>query len=207
MVANRARVVGLLVVTLVLGGCGSDPDPVPLQTVTPTPAAGSPTTSPSPMQTSRAVAPTAHPVMPELAKQRTPEGAEAFTAYWFELLNWGWISGDVEQLEFDTAEQCEYCVEMLDQIVEDHALGISFEGGMIYVEKIRLINSYEENDLIVFDLMYSQDAGRILMSDGTVRQDWPALPPVKRKVVVDWIDGYGWIMGGLGEEVRCADCG
>ncbi len=36
------------------------------------------------------------PVLPEAAKAETKEGLEAFARYWFELLSYGYETGDVD---------------------------------------------------------------------------------------------------------------
>lgn len=49
------------------------------------------------------------PVMPELAKQESKEGLEAFAEYWYSLLNYGYETGDAEPLREITGQNCSVC--------------------------------------------------------------------------------------------------
>ena len=57
------------------------------------------------------------PVMPELAKQESKEGLEAFAKYWYGLMNYGFESGDATLMRNISAPECVLCqraYEMLD---------------------------------------------------------------------------------------------
>lgn len=51
------------------------------------------------------------PVMPEEAKQNSKEGLEAFARHWFDLLNYGYETGDTEPLRSLTGPECAPCNE------------------------------------------------------------------------------------------------
>ncbi|WP_354178499.1 DUF6318 family protein [Arthrobacter sp. UYP6] len=113
---------------LVLGGCsgsGAEPDAEaaeqkvtssasPSGSASPSEAA-TPTVTPTPTPTAAAYKPaTAEgpaenvplPVMPELAKEKSKEGLEAFAEYWYSLINYGYETGDPEPLREITGSDC-----------------------------------------------------------------------------------------------------
>ncbi|WP_342022428.1 DUF6318 family protein [Arthrobacter citreus] len=131
--AARMGVLGLAAV-LVLGGCtGSNDDPHAdaaegtSRSAAPTSSASaagdatesaSDSSTPTPPSTAAAYKPaTAEgpaenvplPVMPELAKQESKEGLEAFAEYWYSLVNYGYETGDPEPLKKITGPSCSIC--------------------------------------------------------------------------------------------------
>ncbi|MFJ7748781.1 DUF6318 family protein [Arthrobacter sp. NPDC097144] len=49
------------------------------------------------------------PVMPELAKQESKEGLEAFAEYWYSLVNYGFETGDIKPIEEVSGSDCVVC--------------------------------------------------------------------------------------------------
>ncbi|MCC3266735.1 DUF6318 family protein [Arthrobacter gengyunqii] len=49
------------------------------------------------------------PVMPELAKEKSKEGLEAFAEYWFSLVNYGYETGDTSLVKELSGPECELC--------------------------------------------------------------------------------------------------
>lgn len=49
------------------------------------------------------------PVLPEVAKTETKEGLEAFAKYWFELLSYGYETGDTTLISAVTSPSCMMC--------------------------------------------------------------------------------------------------
>ena len=72
-------------------------------TPTPTAAAYKPATAEGPAEN------VPLPVMPELAKQESKEGLEAFAEYWYALANYGYETGDPEPLRAITGPDCSVC--------------------------------------------------------------------------------------------------
>ena len=128
-----------LTAVLVLGGCsGSGGDPgaeaaeggfisaEPSSSASPT---GSASTSPASTLTltptaaykpATAEGPAANvplPVMPELAKQESKEGLEAFAEYWYALANYGYETGDLGPIRLISGESCVSCNSYL-RVVE-----------------------------------------------------------------------------------------
>ena len=82
----------------------SSPAASPTQTATPTPTAGY-----KPADASGRARNVPVPVLPEAAKAETKEGLEAFARYWFQLLSYGYETGDAGPLEAVTSLGCAAC--------------------------------------------------------------------------------------------------
>ena len=131
---------------LMLAGCagGAPADP---GTVSATPAASatsSPSATPTPTPSvvykpADASGPAQNvpvPVLPEVAKTETKEGLEAFTRYWFELLSYGYETGDTKLLSALTSPACTMC-ERAKQVQEGwHQDGRWLVGGKVTTPSI-----------------------------------------------------------------------
>lgn len=125
---------------LALSGCNSGDSPGPGGTSSPV-AAETPTATPIPTSTPSAVYKPADatgpaqnvpiPVLPEVAKTETKEGLEAFARYWFELLSYGYETGDTKPLSAVTSPTCTMC-ERAKQVQEGwHKDGRWLVGGKV----------------------------------------------------------------------------
>ena len=134
-----ALVVGLAVV---LSGCNSGGSPGPGGTSSPvaaeTPTATAtpaPTPTPSavykPADASRPAQNVPVPVLPEVAKAETKEGAEAFTKYWFSVLSYSYETGDTERLSALSRPDCVFCSALVDNIKTAWSDGKWISGGRI----------------------------------------------------------------------------
>jgi hypothetical protein len=109
---------------LALSGCsgGGDPQAGPTATAVASPAASgsasatpsaTPTPKPAPVYKPADAKGRAQnvpvPVKPALADKNTKEGLEAFTKYWFSLLNYGYETGDLTPWSALTANSCAFC--------------------------------------------------------------------------------------------------
>lgn len=63
------------------------------------------------------------PVKPALADENSKEGLEAFTKYWFELLSYGYETGDVTEWQALSAPDCSYCVNVRKRIDDSYSSG------------------------------------------------------------------------------------
>ncbi|HKU28969.1 DUF6318 family protein [Arthrobacter sp. NyZ413] len=105
-------------VTAVLAGCASgaqldgresvSPSASVSATVTPTPT---PTLTPvyKPASSTGRAENVPVPALPEAAKANSKEGAEAFTAYWFQVMGYAYETGDIGPLTKLTGPNCEMC--------------------------------------------------------------------------------------------------
>lgn len=105
----RTSVMGI-VLALLLGGCeyGTTPSEPPSATSTTTASPASGSSVPTPPPTSPAAYKPADakgkaqnvpvPVMPELARENSKAGLEAFIGYWYATLSYAYETGDTKQL-------------------------------------------------------------------------------------------------------------
>lgn len=134
-----ALIVGL---SLGMAGCNSGDSPgnggssSAVAAETPT-ATGTPPPTPTPSAVYKpadATGPAQNvpvPVLPEVAKTETKEGAEAFAKYWFQLLSYGYETGDTKPLSAVTGPDCTMC-ERAKQVQEGwHQDGRWLAGGKV----------------------------------------------------------------------------
>ncbi len=105
--------------TFMLAGCsgGAPADPGTAPPTASEQTSSSPTATPTPTPSGAykpadASGPAQNvpvPVLPEVAKKETKEGLEAFARYWFELLSYGYETGDTELASAVTSANCIMC--------------------------------------------------------------------------------------------------
>lgn len=128
---------------LILAGCagGAPADP---GTASPTATeATSPSPSPTPTPTPSALYKPADasgpaqnvpvPVLPEVAKTETKEGAEAFAKYWFSVLSYSYETGKTDLLSQVSGADCTFCQGLIDNIESAWAEGKWISGGQIEI--------------------------------------------------------------------------
>lgn len=145
--AARLGVLGLAAI-LVLGGCsGSSGEPnaeaaengssspaaaessTPLPSATPTPTAAAyqPATAEGPAEN------VPLPVMPEIAKEESKEGLEAFGKHWFSLVNYGYETGDPSPVREISAPECERCEIFYSDLEKGYVDDDWIQGGKINI--------------------------------------------------------------------------
>ena len=76
------------------------------------------------------------PVMPEGAKVESKEGLIAFARYWYELVNYGYETGDVEPVKAVSGPDCFACQSFYRGMQDVYGTGGWLEGGEIEVLSI-----------------------------------------------------------------------
>jgi hypothetical protein len=71
------------------------------------------------------------PVLPEVAKTETKEGLEAFARYWFQLLSYGYETGDSSAIDAITSSACEQCERAKEVFTGWHSSGRWLAGGKV----------------------------------------------------------------------------
>ncbi|MBO0895988.1 DUF6318 family protein [Arthrobacter sunyaminii] len=133
---------------LVLSGCsgsGGEPDaeaaensssspsssestsPTESATLSATPAAYKPATAEGPAQN------VPLPVMPEVAKEESKKGLIAFGEHWFDLVNYGYETGDAAPVREISAPDCEICESFYDDLEKGYVDDDWIQGGKINV--------------------------------------------------------------------------
>lgn len=134
-------------ISLLLTGCqgGSSPGSPPSETrsTTASPTLGasssgaasspSPSTAPSgvykPADAKGKAQNVPVPVMPELAKENTKEGLEAFIRYWFALLSYAYETGDVSGAKALADDGCVLCSDLFAGVATNYSEGRWLVGG------------------------------------------------------------------------------
>ncbi|WP_459333845.1 DUF6318 family protein [Arthrobacter sp. Hz1] len=115
--------------------------------------------------------------------ENTVEGLEAFTEYWFDLLNYAYATNDWAPLEAVTDPGCETCMAIRSSVEEVYAQGQWIAGAEIEVLRFASkfepniagsINSYVENQQA--EILYYESDGTELGSDP--QQSEPSLDVV-----------------------------
>ena len=139
---------------LALTGCsgGGDPQAGPTASVAASPvhsASGSATAtlSPTPTPKPKPVYKPADakgraqnvpvPVKPALADKNTKEGLEAFTKYWFALLNYGYETGNLSSWSALTANSCAFCSNLKTSVSVGYRDGRWQVGGRLSTPSVQ----------------------------------------------------------------------
>ena len=139
---QRMAVLGLLTAAALVGCSGASGDSGDAAGGTPSPSRSS--ASPSPTATPTAAYKPASaegpaenvplPVMPEEAKVQSKEGLEAFARYWYELVNYGFETGDTEPIRAISGPDCPVCNTFYETVELGFANNGWIAGGEIDVQ-------------------------------------------------------------------------
>lgn len=133
----RAALAASVAALALLGAC-SDDDPSPgdpSSTWTPT---GKPETP-----TSDATEKPTEPALPEAATKATEDGARAFIAYYWDLINYAQVTGDVKALKRASGPTCDGCTRAVRAVEELYGSGGQADGGDydLVIERVRELSS------------------------------------------------------------------
>ncbi|MFJ4264836.1 DUF6318 family protein [Paenarthrobacter nicotinovorans] len=78
------------------------------------------------------------PVMPELAKENSKAGLEAFIGYWYAVKNYANETGDVETLSSLSTPECRLCSHMQEAATDSFRDGRWIVGGTLHASNIEL---------------------------------------------------------------------
>lgn len=109
------------------------------------------------------------PVLPAVAKTETKEGLEAFAKYWFELLSYGYETGDVEPLKAVSGPDCAFCNGLIRNVSDAWADGQWISGGKVQAPAITA--HILDNEPWQATVQVIQSEVRIHNPDGTLVQD------------------------------------
>jgi hypothetical protein len=178
--SRRLRTATLAVVAaaaLALTGCNSGDEPnnggatspsasesaTPSTTPTPTPAAAY-----KPADATGRAQNVPVPVLPEVAKTETKEGAMAFASYWFNVLSYSYESGDVALLDSLTPPSCAACQKSKEAIRAWHSDGRWLVGGQITTPAVETTFSRDPEGKYQVAVQVHQVPLSYIRSDGTV---------------------------------------
>lgn len=111
------------------------------------------------------------PVLPEVAKTETKEGLEAFARYWFQLLSYGYETGDTKPLESVTAPACAPCAEARKEMSDWHQDGRWLIGGQITTPAVETTFSIGADGMYKVAVQAHQLPLTYVRADGSVAQE------------------------------------
>ncbi|WP_223941124.1 DUF6318 family protein [Arthrobacter sp. StoSoilB22] len=79
------------------------------------------------------------PVMPELAKENSKAGLEAFIGYWFQLLSYAYETGDTAKAKELSNESCVLCTDLLSNVATNYTEGRWLVGGKYQTPVIEVL--------------------------------------------------------------------
>lgn len=170
-------VVAALVMSTVLVACSNEPGPSPLPEL--------PTASPTPSPLS----------VPPAALAETPQGAAAFSRYYFEqVLSRAFQKADASRLRSLSDSGCEGCNNFIAAIQSSAEAKEVTEGGdfSVLFTEAPPIDAGE----VIVDLRYSRTAARVVAEDGAVRATLPADPTLDVQIRLVHRAG-GWVVMGI----------
>ncbi|MET3772757.1 DUF6318 family protein [Arthrobacter nitrophenolicus] len=203
----RAGALGLAVaLSLGLAGCNSGESPGQGGTTTPastslatTSASPTPTPSPTavykPADASGPAQNVPVPVMPEVAKTETKEGAEAFTKYWFAILSYAYETGDTAELSNLSKAECVFCQGLVNDIEAAWAEGKWISGGQIEIPAATANPSTESATQVVIQVLQKELV--IHNQDGSPYQEKTPATNAGSVAMVKFVDAE-WVVNDLG---------
>jgi hypothetical protein len=167
---------------LLLTGCNSGGTPGGTDTASTSAAStASPSATPTPTATPAYVPASASgraqnvpvPVLPEVAKTETKEGAVAFARYWFQVLSYSYETGELSLLESLTPQTCGPCQKSAEAISAWHSEGRWLVGGQISTPAIDTTFSRDEAGKYQVSAQVHQIPLSYVRADGTVAHTDP----------------------------------
>ncbi|MEV7637737.1 DUF6318 family protein [Pseudarthrobacter enclensis] len=199
--AAALAVAGAVMLAGCSGGAPADPgtspasatgsaSPSPSSTPTPTPSAVyKPADASGPAQNVPV------PVLPEVAKTETKEGAEAFTKYWFSLLSYAYETGDTTPMSELSVSECTFCQGLVSDIEAAWAEGKWISGGQIEIPAATAQSSSNGSFQVVLQVL--QKELEIHNQDGSPYQERTAATNAGSVAVVKF-EGSKWTVNDLG---------
>ncbi|WAP52940.1 DUF6318 family protein [Arthrobacter sp. ATA002] len=210
---SRFGALGLAAV-LVLGGCsgsGGDPNAEAAENGSSSPSAtessgptesASPSASASPTPTAAYKPATAEgpaenvplPVMPEIAKEESKEGLEAFGDYWFSLINYGYETGDAAPVREISAPECSICQSFYADLEEGYVNDDWIQGGKLTVlsSGTEFVKTPEGRYQLLLSVI--QEAGANRGPNGKVYGQGPADEASTAQIMEATYDSGHWVV-------------
>ncbi|QOD04240.1 DUF6318 family protein [Pseudarthrobacter sp. BIM B-2242] len=197
-------------VALVLTGCNTGSDPgatdtssasttqVPSPSATPTPTA---TPAYVPASASGRAQNVPVPVLPEVAKTETKEGAIAFARYWYQVLSYSYESGELSLLEGMAPPTCGACQKSAEGIRAWHSEGRWLIGGQISTPAIDTTFSKDEAGKYKVSVQVHQIPLSYVRADGTIAHADPQAADQGNLLIISYgtnswrLDEVGSIVG------------
>ncbi|WP_268892377.1 DUF6318 family protein [Arthrobacter sp. 9AX] len=197
-------------VSLLLAGCSggapADPGTAPPSSAGSASPSATPTPTPTPAAAYKpadASGPAQNvpvPVLPEVAKTETKEGAEEFSKYWFSVLSYAYETGDVALFESVAPSTCVACEKVKDVIRDWHSNGRWLVGGMLTTPVAQTTFAKDQDGKYEIAVQVRQEALSYMRADGTIARTDPQKPDQGNLLVLIY-ENAGWSVVELGSIV------
>jgi hypothetical protein len=182
------RAVAVVALLLSVSACGSEPEEGPL-------AEQGDGSSPSASATPTVNPPEAPPATDDEA------GRRAFAQWFVQALAYGNRTNDaapiLERAIKDPELSCSVCEDYQAYLADRESHGISYQPSTYAVK--RIFKTGQQQDVVIYDLIASEPAGRDVKKDGTVVKRYPARRQQLIEVGIRFRDGAyeisGWKVG------------
>jgi hypothetical protein len=132
------------------------------------------------------------PVMPELAKQESKEGLEAFAEYWYALANYGYETGDAEPIRAISAETCLTCQSYYRVIEKGYVNDDWMVGGRVNVQDVSSNYVATEDGYFQATTLILQDEMQFLGPEGIQGAEPKDDAPAVQLMEARYDQGSGW---------------
>ncbi|TLM84169.1 hypothetical protein FDW84_12480 [Pseudarthrobacter sp. NamE5] len=201
----------LILAGLALAGCagGAPADPgtassAAAESPSPSPSSPSPTPTPSavykPADASGPAQNVPVPVLPEVAKTETKEGLEAFAKYWFQLLSYGYETGEVGLFEGVEPRSCGACQKVKEVIVNWHSEGRWLVGGKLTTPVVDTTFVKDQQGQYKVAVQVHQEPLSYMRADGSTARTDPQAPDQGNLLLVAY-ENDRWVVTELGSIV------
>jgi Family of unknown function (DUF6318) len=141
------------------------------------------------------------PVLPEVAKTETKEGAIAFARYWFQVLSYSYETGELSLLDGLTPQTCGPCQKSLEAIRAWHSEGRWLVGGQISTPAVETTFSKDAAGKYKVSAQVHQVPLSYVRADGTVAHTDTQAPDQGNLLIISYssdswrLDEVGSIVG------------
>ena len=133
------------------------------------------------------------PVLPEAAKAETKEGLEAFAKYWFEVLSYGYETGDVSRLDAMTSSDCQACAKAKQVISGWHSDGRWLAGGRITTPSVTTTFKVAKDGNYQVAVQASQESMAYYNADGSLSSKDPRPDDTGNLMLVTFTNGSWYV--------------
>lgn len=207
----RSGAVSVLVAVAVMlagcaGGAPADPgtaSPAATGSMSPSPSATPTPTTSAAYKPANASGPAQNvpvPVLPEVAKTETKEGAEAFAKYWFSVLSYSYETGDVALFESVEPPSCAACQKVKGVIRDWHSEGRWLVGGKLTTPVADTTFMKDQEGRYKVAVQVHQEPLSYMRPDGSVART-DAQQPDQGNLLILTHENGGWTVVELGSIV------
>jgi len=206
--SRRLRLTPLVVVAaaaVALSGCnsgsgpnstGTSPSVSATESVTPS-ATPTPTAAYKPADATGPAQNVPVPVLPEVAKTETKEGAVAFGSYFFSVLSYAYETGDLTLFQSVVPQSCASCHKSSEAIRAWHSEGRWLAGGKLTTPTVETTFSKDIDAKYKVAVQVHQEPLSYFRADGTLARTEPQAADTGNLLVISF-ENNSWTLHEVG---------